>query len=67
MLNISAFYLSQKRLNEVLPPETLAAGARHFSISDRANAGITRTAVISAYEKSALQWLSESKFPLYVN
>src|ERR1700722_4693490 len=63
MLNISAFFLSQKRLNEVLPSEILPAGARLFSISDPANAGLSRTAVISAYESSAISWLTDRKFP----
>jgi len=63
MLNISAYYLSQKRLNEVLPSESLLAAARVFSISAQADAGLTRTSVISAYESSAIAWLSDRKFP----
>lgn len=63
MLNISAYYLSQKRLNEVLPSESLPGAARFFGISDPGNAGLTRTAVISAYENSAIAWLCDRKFP----
>ncbi|HEX5234896.1 MAG TPA: hypothetical protein VFW25_06145 [Silvibacterium sp.] len=63
MLNISAFLLSQKRLNEVLSSAVLPAAARLFTITDAKNAGLHRTAVISAYETAALAWLSERKFP----
>ena len=54
MLNISAYFLSQKRLNEVLPPETLAPTARFFDISEPANRGLSRTAVVGAYESAAI-------------
>lgn len=62
-MNISAYFLSQKRLNEVLPPETLAPAARFFDISEPANRGLTRTSVIGTYEGAAIAWLSTRKFP----
>lgn len=63
MLNLSAYFLSQKRLNEVLSPAILPTAARSFSISDPTNAGLTRTSVIAAYETAAIVWLSERRFP----
>jgi hypothetical protein len=62
LLNITAYFLSQKRLNEVLPSESLPAAARFFDISEPRNAGLSRTAVISAYETAAIAWLNERKF-----
>jgi len=63
LLNITAYFLSQKRLNEVLPLESLPTAARFFDIAEPRNAGLSRTAVISAYETAAIAWLNERKFP----
>jgi hypothetical protein len=63
MLNISALFLSQKRLNEVLDRATLPVTARLFSLSARENAGLHRTAILGAYEDAVLAWLSSAKFP----
>lgn len=63
VLNISAYFVSQKRLNEVIPPETLAPAARYFDISESHNRGLSRTSVIAAYESAAIAWLSARKFP----
>ena len=63
MLNISALFLSQKRLNEVLDRTSLAATARLFSLSTPENSGLHRTSVIVEYEEAAIQWLSRANFP----
>jgi hypothetical protein len=63
MLNISALYLSQKRLNEVLNRETLPAVARLFSLSSPENSGLQRTVILGAYEDAVLVWLSSANFP----
>jgi len=63
MLNLSALYLSQKRLNEVLTPELIPVSIRSFQISERENYGLSRTAVISQYETAALRWMNAANLP----
>jgi GNAT superfamily N-acetyltransferase len=63
MLNISALYLSQKRLNEVLDRVTLPVVARLFSLSAPENAGLHRTAILSDYEDAVLAWLLSANYP----
>jgi hypothetical protein len=63
MLNISALYLSQKRLNEVLNREILPVAARVFSLASPENAGLNRTAVLGAYEDAVLIWLTSANLP----
>jgi hypothetical protein len=63
MLNISAMYLSQKRLNEVLDREILPVAARLFGLSSPQNSGLQRTAILGAYEDAVLVWLSSANFP----
>jgi hypothetical protein len=60
MLNISALYLSQKRLNEVLDRVTLPVAARLSSVSAPENAGVHRTAILGAYVLSAWASLEDS-------
>jgi hypothetical protein len=63
MLNISALYLSQKRLNEVLSRETLPVTARIYTLSAPENSGLQRTAILGAYEDAVLAWLTVAKLP----
>jgi hypothetical protein len=46
MLNISALFLSQKRLDEILDRNTLPAAARLFSLSAPENSGLH---ILAAY------------------
>jgi hypothetical protein len=63
MLNLSALFLSQKRLNEVLNRGMLPVAARAFPLDDPRSSGLERNAVISAYEDAALKWLTSAKLP----
>jgi hypothetical protein len=63
MLNLSALYLSQKRLNEVLDRTKLPAGVRSYVLADPQNSGLERTVVIGAYEDAVLDWLTAAKLP----
>jgi hypothetical protein len=63
MLNLSALYLSQKRLNEVLDRTNLPVAARLYPLADPQASGLERTAIIGAYEDSALNWLTTAKLP----
>ncbi len=50
MLNLSALFLSQKRLDEVLNREILPLAARCLTLGDPQNSGLERRAVIAPYE-----------------
>jgi hypothetical protein len=63
MLNISALFLSQKRLDEVLSRESHAPPYRHFILGDRKNSGLERRVVLTAYEDAAIAWLTEVGLP----
>lgn len=61
MLNLSALYLSQKRLNEVLDRSRLPAVARMYPLSDPEMSGSRRNTIIGAYEDAAVDWLTAAK------
>jgi hypothetical protein len=63
MLNLSALFISQKRLNEVLRPNALPYAALQFSFADRNSDGMLRRQVLTAYEDAAIIWLSSAKLP----
>jgi hypothetical protein len=63
MLNLSALFLSQKRLDEVLNRELLPFAYRSFILADPRNSGLERRSVLSAYEDAAITWLTRAKFP----
>ena len=63
MLNLSALFISQKRLSEVLTPDALPYAARTFSFADRKSDGMLRRQVLTAYEDAAIDWLSSAQLP----
>jgi hypothetical protein len=63
MLNLSALFLSQKRLNEVLDRQLLPAAVRHVDLSDPRNDGLYRTSILTAYEDAAVNWLNTAELP----
>jgi hypothetical protein len=63
MLNLSALFISQKRLSEVLTPDALPYAATHFSFADRKSDGMLRRQVLTAYEDAAIDWLSSAQLP----
>ena len=63
MLNLSALFLSQKRLNEVLDRQLLPAAVRHVNLSDPRNDGLYRTSILTAYEDASVNWLDTAELP----
>src|ERR1700679_1394400 len=51
MLNLSALFISQKRLSEVLRPNALPYAATQFSFADRKGDGMLRRRVLTAYAR----------------
>lgn len=63
VLNLSALFLSQKRLSEVLTPGALPYAATIFRFADRKGDGMLRRQVLTAYERAALDWLTSAQLP----
>ncbi len=62
MLNLSALFLSQKRLDEVLD-RNLLGGAQLFDLTKQPNSALRRRAVLTAYEDAAIAWLMSARLP----
>jgi hypothetical protein len=63
MLNLSALFLSQKRMNEVLSAKLLHPAARHFSMRNEEDFEMNRRNTLTAYESAALKWLQSAQLP----
>jgi hypothetical protein len=63
MLNLSALFISQKRLSEVLRPTALPYAATQFAFADRKSDGMLRRQVLTAYEDASIKWLLDAQLP----
>ncbi len=63
MLNLSALYLSLKRLSEILDVGTFSISDNTSAVREVASRGLVRTALVYALESAALDWLRKVNPP----
>lgn len=63
MLNLSALFISQQRMNELLGANLLHRSMGSFSLADRKVGGLQRRQVLTAYEEATIEWLNRADLP----
>lgn len=63
MINLSALFLSLKRLSEILPPDTFLYAGDALNVSGVRDDNMQRLRLLMAVEAAAIDWLNEASIP----